>query len=847
VSAPKTINSVLENVFFKDIDLTTVDFPFDVKNFDEIKEGDLIYSSGQPAEYIYLIVSGEVKIKINATRQLIVKTDHDFFGEIELMNDTPRNSSSLANKDSLIYKIKKNILGKLIKKPAKLETENTATKEIQTEQNDVDEIQIEVLETPVNIPESIKPHVVEPFVNKPEIPKSQNEEPSGIYLVEENILEDLNPITAPAVEQKESVDIIPNIPDNKEPVENKNKEISPVKSKDFDIELIEFEIEEFYNGNPNEMAEYENEDAEIISFEEDDLPKPQTTTAAKVDDTKFEDSVKEIKPSPAEHQNNTIQNRELDSPHSDADYFLDNMNLPSDSDFPVSSSDKTNINKSENEVKKVDPVQPKQSPKVKAEENIKSLISEIMGEKEFTPKVDLDEIEKKLYKSKEENKKPPDVDSVLQQKYIKSDDRSLKKKLIGDENEAVNWTIIEGQIDDTDTPPAKDEPLNLKQNALLDKKFGALLQPSEDIKQTVKEVLNFLIMVCDAEVASLNMYSPKEKKLLEVCQTFESIFKRNKPINEGITGLTIREKKCHFAVGYQNNKDFNPDVDLPNNFTGETIVFMPFVDNKDNVIGIAQLGLNKTVFSFEDRKEFDKYAEYVSYVLQKTIISSSTNFEAIAKTELIKILKFLNYDIEVPLLKIKHAASSISRSELPEHLKKSASLLNSQVAFIADMLQSPIEFFENSVKLKLEVASFKFVFDDTYTSLSAYVLGRNVTLVKETTDNSKVKIDTHKFETACHYIARFVCDVMPSGGIISFGSHLSGGKIKFLLKDNNKFVNANNIDKIVLPDFSNDFGENIGLSLSIAKDILKSMQCAFELELSDTGTNYLITIPIVAQ
>jgi hypothetical protein len=102
------------------VDLQSIKFPFDVKNFVEHKEGDLIYSPGQPSDFIYLIITVEVKLKLNLVKRLFFKTTNDFFGESENKKNTERNSSALANSYCLLYKIEKQLIERLINESSSL-------------------------------------------------------------------------------------------------------------------------------------------------------------------------------------------------------------------------------------------------------------------------------------------------------------------------------------------------------------------------------------------------------------------------------------------------------------------------------------------------------------------------------------------------------------------------------------------------------------------------------------------------------------------------------------------------------------------------------------------------------
>lgn len=68
----KTIELVKSNDLFKGLDFNSLNIPFDARNFQEYKEGDLIYSSGEPSEFVCLLINGEVKIKLKSVKRLFL-------------------------------------------------------------------------------------------------------------------------------------------------------------------------------------------------------------------------------------------------------------------------------------------------------------------------------------------------------------------------------------------------------------------------------------------------------------------------------------------------------------------------------------------------------------------------------------------------------------------------------------------------------------------------------------------------------------------------------------------------------------------------------------------------------
>ncbi|MDP2365231.1 MAG: cyclic nucleotide-binding domain-containing protein, partial [Ignavibacteria bacterium] len=114
MSTTKNVDAIKSNNLFKGVDFTSLNFPFDAKNFEELKEGDLIYSAGQPADFIYLLINGEVKVKLASIKKLFFKSSNDFFGDSEFLKNTERNSSALANSDCVLYKIDSALLSRLL-------------------------------------------------------------------------------------------------------------------------------------------------------------------------------------------------------------------------------------------------------------------------------------------------------------------------------------------------------------------------------------------------------------------------------------------------------------------------------------------------------------------------------------------------------------------------------------------------------------------------------------------------------------------------------------------------------------------------------------------------------------
>lgn len=116
---PKLLTSIKLNHLFKDIkDLDNIFSPKS-ENLIEINEGDIIYEIGDSADDIFLIVNGNIKLKYRDPiegKKILHKNADEFFGEIEILQTTTRNSSAVAESKCLLYKLKRQELNRLIEK-----------------------------------------------------------------------------------------------------------------------------------------------------------------------------------------------------------------------------------------------------------------------------------------------------------------------------------------------------------------------------------------------------------------------------------------------------------------------------------------------------------------------------------------------------------------------------------------------------------------------------------------------------------------------------------------------------------------------------------------------------------
>lgn len=116
--ATKNNDSFFLNILFNGVKTNALPVNLNGKLYEDFKEGEIIYESGEDSNFVYLIVSGKVKIKENGVKKLVYRKENEFFGEKEIIKKSNRFSSAMAETDSTLYKISKQDFESLLNLPA---------------------------------------------------------------------------------------------------------------------------------------------------------------------------------------------------------------------------------------------------------------------------------------------------------------------------------------------------------------------------------------------------------------------------------------------------------------------------------------------------------------------------------------------------------------------------------------------------------------------------------------------------------------------------------------------------------------------------------------------------------
>lgn len=103
---------IKNNKLFEGIPSQNLKISFQNEQLLRLKEGEIIFQKGDESKFTYLILAGKVKIKVYFENKSVKlnKTEKDFFGEIEVLEDTYRRSAAVANTDCMLYYLSKSDL-----------------------------------------------------------------------------------------------------------------------------------------------------------------------------------------------------------------------------------------------------------------------------------------------------------------------------------------------------------------------------------------------------------------------------------------------------------------------------------------------------------------------------------------------------------------------------------------------------------------------------------------------------------------------------------------------------------------------------------------------------------------
>lgn len=95
--------------FFREMETGEILHFFRLCGREAYHQGEIIFEEGEPGDFFYLIVSGEASITLGGKKIARLGPGH-FFGEMAILDDSPRSATATASKSTLLLAVDPAIL-----------------------------------------------------------------------------------------------------------------------------------------------------------------------------------------------------------------------------------------------------------------------------------------------------------------------------------------------------------------------------------------------------------------------------------------------------------------------------------------------------------------------------------------------------------------------------------------------------------------------------------------------------------------------------------------------------------------------------------------------------------------
>lgn len=314
--------------------------------------------------------------------------------------------------------------------------------------------------------------------------------------------------------------------------------------------------------------------------------------------------------------------------------------------------------------------------------------------------------------------------------------------------------------------------------------------------------------------------------------------------SEGLTGTCALQRKVLNFENPGEDSRFVEEIDQPGDAGLKKIVYLPLINEQEEILAVLQLARKNQNYSDEEIKQLKLITKQAAIAIER-----SKKLEQLIEKEKQQandhIAKFLTENILIPIYIINRYTSLLNGGEFSQKIKNIISLLEKQANLFWDIIQSTFDYDKIDFVLSFEKVSINSYLDSIIELLSEYCDSRNVNLFKKTGDDAKVNIDPGKLFMAIYQIIKNGCDVTKANGKLFISTDKKEGYLQIYVKDSGKGIPDEDKDQIFITSYSESKGRN-KLGLAISKKIidLHGGQITFFSKINK-GTTFTIHIPII--
>ena len=849
----KPFDSIKTNRLFQKVDEKDIKLSISAKDFIPVKEGEIIFQTGDNADMIFLLIDGEVKIKhVQAIdgQRIFEKGKDDFFGEPEFLTQTVRNSSAVANKPCTLYLLKRKELNNLM---SGNRTILNNLQRIDSAKDELDEYH--------TTKERYSPEISDLLKTS-----EQTRDPYGYTPAQPENLGNVS-----AVNQTEGT------PAEEEPAKSGSINIQ-TQENDFPKQFNKTFEDSFTFGDDSKFSfqnvpdaevekNPEHEEVENLSWdfasmeipEDETIPEPQ---AEKIIETvKAEEIIPPVEESHTQEFTGINWNFERELEPETTEELPEIIH-----DAPVSAFDAKGIQeateKPEEEIPKVEEEKfawnffNTHEEEVKVDEpkspDIPEWFNETGQDDEPIKEFEFDEHGNLIASKPDSEYKIPEQDRDADFSTEFKDENLVFENPV--EEEEKQW----GKKDFLFTAPleaktsAPKAPVIFPQSSLSSEQLHLIINAAKLVNSNIKldEILNVIVQaassITNADRGTLYIVDQTAGELWSKVIRGDDIEEIRLKIGQGLAGWVAQTGETVNIEDVSTDTRFDPDIDKHTGYKTKSMLCFPIKNKEEQIIAVIQLLNNQFgLFKKIDEDFLEALSAHIAIALENAeLVAQLLNTDRL--TSLGKVAKFLIADIKKPILTIKQLADHIKKKNVSPEVNQVLSILIEQSNIVVDLVLTTLNYSEGRTVLNKKPLSLHRVLDELLDLLAEYVEYRKVNLYKKFGTDVLVNVDRRELYQAFFQITKNACDAMPQGGDLYVNVIRHEDKIHISFKDSGVGIPDSIKDKIFEPFMSYGKKNEVGLGLPITEKIIKEHDGSIIIDSKvGVGTTVTLVLPIV--
>ncbi|HKI79879.1 MAG TPA: HAMP domain-containing sensor histidine kinase, partial [Ignavibacteriaceae bacterium] len=369
-------------------------------------------------------------------------------------------------------------------------------------------------------------------------------------------------------------------------------------------------------------------------------------------------------------------------------------------------------------------------------------------------------------------------------------------------------------------------------------------------KTLLEEVINSIAESCSSLLktagAVLYLVDNEKEELTSDILAGNSTSNIRIKFSDGLQGIAAKEKRVVIVDSPHNDENFNPIIEDLTGIKMKNIVFYPILSKSEEPVAVLELyNTERGEFQSPDIEILNTVRPFILQAIDNARISEIF-IQRKKMASIGQITNFLNDDIKLPLLNIKHYSSLLKKKFSSKEVNRVLDLQIEQADSIEEFLKS-VAAFSNSQNI-IEPANVKLsnALNNVLTLLAEYVESRNTVIYKKFSADAQVKLDQKQFFQACYQIAQHACDAMPADGKIYITTETDDNYIKIKFRDTGTGIPESELESIFKPFLSNGKNNPSGIGLSLAEKIISDHGGYLMVDSNvGEGSTFTISLPII--